>query len=79
MPYYEHLLVQARYIYSQSELYRLRRNEQGMEFAENAFEENVDHFFWKAKKEPFQIRARIFFDSLVNKKPRAYFLFEWLR
>lgn len=75
--YYEGLAVQTRFLYQQSELFKLRWQEMGLDFARDSFEKNESdqqYFFWKAKQEPFRIRFQIFIDALTGKEPRPYYL-----
>lgn len=74
--YYERLAVQARHMYRQSELFRLRWRELGLEYAEESFiaPSTGTHFFEKAKRAPFAVRWRIFKDSLTGQPVQPY---EW--
>jgi len=75
--YYEGLAVQARFLYQQSELFKLRWQELGLDFARESFDNNPgdgEYFFRKAQKEPFKIRWQIFLDALRRKEPRPYYL-----
>ena len=76
--YYEGLMVQARFLYRQSELFKLRWREMGLEFAEKTFDSTNDYtyFFHKAKKEPLLIRWQILLDALSKKEPRPYYIKE---
>ncbi len=74
-PYYE--AVQTRFLYQQSELFKLRWQELGLDFARESFEKSEDeqlYFFRKAQKEPFIIRFNIFMDALTNKEPKPYYI-----
>ena len=77
-PYYDGLVVQARYLYRQSPLFKYRWQELGLEFAESTFEKDVTHFFHEAQKEPFLIRAKIFWDAISGREPKPYYLAEKL-
>lgn len=75
--YYAGLAVQTRFLYQQSELFKLRWREMGLEFAKESFEKSESDqqcFFWKARKEPFKIRFQIFLDAITRKEPRPYYL-----
>lgn len=75
--YYEGLAVQTRFLYQQSELFKLRWQEMGLDFARESFEKSEldqQYFFWKAKQEPFRIRFQIFVDAITGKEPRPYYL-----
>lgn len=74
--YYTGLAVQARFLYQQSELFKLRWRELGLDFARESFYNTSDgeFFFRKAQKEPFRIRFQIFIDAISGKEPRPYYL-----
>ncbi len=72
--YYYRLAVQARHLYKQSDLFKMRWQEVDLEYAENSFENVGDYFFEKAKKEPFIIRWAIFKDALFNRPFRSYYI-----
>ena len=72
-PYYERLLIQAQFLYRQSDLYRFRWQELGIDLAERLFSEDAAYFFHKAKKEPFRIRWRLFCDAILKRKMIAYY------
>jgi len=77
--YYTGLAVQTRFLYQQSELFKLRWQEMGLDFARESFEKSEldqQYFFWKAKQEPFRIRFQIFMDAVTGKEPRPYYLGE---
>jgi len=79
--YYYGLAIQARFLYRQSDLFKLRWQELGLVFAEKSFDDTDDtddgvFFFRKAQKEPFIIRFCIFVDALAGKEPRPYYLKE---
>ena len=71
--YYERLMRQANFIYRQSDLFKIRWQELGMEFAEKSFEGDIRFFFWKARQEPFKIRWQLFLDGLLNREPQVYY------
>ncbi len=73
-PYMQGLMVQAKFLYKQSDLFKARYQIFGIEFAEQTFEQNVFYFFQKAKQEPFIIRAKIFFDATLGKAPKPYYM-----
>lgn len=74
--YHIRLAYQARYLYRQSELFRLRRDAMGLEFADTSFKYDQIHFWHKAQKEPLQIRLRLFLDGLQGKELMAYYICE---
>lgn len=76
-PYYAGIAVQARFLYQQSELFKLRWQQLGLDFARESFDNNPsdgEYFFRKAQKEPFIIRFHIFMDALTGKEPRPYYV-----
>ncbi len=76
--YYTGLAVQARFLYQQSELFKLRWQELGLDFAKESFDNTSDgeYFFRKAQKEPFIIRFNIFLNAVTGKEPRPYYIKE---
>ena len=73
--YYSRLVVQAQYLYRQSDLFKMRWQEMGLDYAEESFEGEIARYFLhKAKKEPFVIKWRHFKDSLMNRPAQPYFL-----
>ncbi|OGD45293.1 hypothetical protein A3J02_01940 [Candidatus Azambacteria bacterium RIFCSPLOWO2_02_FULL_46_11] len=74
--YYKGLLVQAEFLYRQSPLFRERWLTMGLEYAEMSFENEAQHFFYKAKQEPMLIKARIFWDSLLGRPVQTYYISE---
>ena len=74
--YYERLAVQARFLYRQSDLFKLRWRELGLEYAESSFLNPVTgiYFFEKAKHAPLAIRLKLFKDALTNRPMQAYYL-----
>ncbi len=72
-PYIEGLIIQARFLYRQSDLFKERLYYFGLETAEKLFEKDAVFFFNKAKKEPLPIRLRIFIDATLNRKQRPYY------
>ncbi|MEK7118001.1 MAG: hypothetical protein AAB869_00130 [Patescibacteria group bacterium] len=76
-PYYRGLAVQARYLYRTSELFKLRWQALGYEYAMESFEgETGLYFFDKTRKEHWRIRLHIFVDATCGRKPRPYYLGE---
>lgn len=73
-PYYEGLLVQARFLYRQHFWFKERRQVLGLAYAEEAFVQDAEHFFRLAKKEPWEIRLRIFWDATRGRAPRPYYI-----
>jgi hypothetical protein len=74
--YYIGVGMQARYLYRQSLLFKYRWKEMGLDHAESSFEKGENeqvYFFRKAQQEPFLIRARIFYDALLKREPKAYY------
>ena len=74
--YYKGLLAQAEFLYRQSPLFRERWLTMGLEYAEMSFENEAQHFFYKAKQEPMLIKARIFWDSLLGRPVQTYYISE---
>ncbi|OGN04224.1 MAG: hypothetical protein A3B99_03530 [Candidatus Yanofskybacteria bacterium RIFCSPHIGHO2_02_FULL_44_12b] len=72
--YYARLAVQARYLYRQSDLFKMRWQELDLNYAENTFDNVATHFFRKAKSGPAVIRRRIFMDWILNRPPQPYCL-----
>lgn len=72
--YYGRLAVQARYLYFQSELFKMRWQEIGLDYAENSFEGQATYFFWKAKQSPWVIKRQIILDSILGRPARPYTL-----
>jgi hypothetical protein len=72
--YYDRLAIQAYYLYRQSDLFKNRWREMGLQFAEDSFAADCRYFFSKAKHEPIGIRARLFWDGLTKKPLRTYYL-----
>lgn len=66
--YYAGLAVQARFLYRQSKLYKLRWQEVSYDFSEEMWEQSGLMFFEKAKKEPLIIRVKIFYDTMILRK-----------
>ena len=67
------LVIQARFLYKQSDLFRERLHYLGLETAEKLFEKDALSFFKKAKKEPFMIRLQIFLDATLKREQRPYY------
>lgn len=78
--YYTRLGVQARYLYRQSELFKIRWQEFGLDYAENSFDNDLggvgQHFFWKARHSPWPIKKRIILDWLLKRPAQPYALSE---
>ncbi len=72
--YYAGLAVQARYLYQQSELFKLRWQEMGLVFARDGFEQDGEYFFRKAQKEPLRIRLQILLDAFGKKESKPYYI-----
>ncbi len=78
-PYYNGLAVQTYFLYRQSELFKLRWQEMGLDFALESFKNNPDEqmfFFHKAQKEPFIIKFNIFMDAITGKELHPYYIKE---
>ncbi len=76
-PYYRGLSVQTHFLYKQSELFKLRWQEMGLDFALKSFKNNPDEqmfFFRKAQKEPLIIRFNILMDVLTGKELGPYYI-----
>jgi len=73
-PYYAGLAVQAHYLYRTSDLFRLRWEALGYQYAEESFHngEIGFHFVRKAQKEHWYIRFRIFLDATLGRPARPY-------
>ena len=72
--YYSRLIVQARYLYRKSPLFRYRWQELGLEFAEEAFRDDAMYFFNKAREENILIRLRIFADFILHRPAKPYYM-----
>ncbi len=72
--YYARLLCQARHLYEQSDLFRMRWQEISMEFAKESFDGDAQFFFHKAQKCPLIIRLHLFADGLLNRELRPYYI-----
>lgn len=72
--YYIRLLFQAEFLYRQSELFNLRWQQLGLEFARESFASNAEHFLWKARREPLRIRLQLFLDGLFDREMKSYYL-----
>ncbi len=74
-PYYHGLSIQARYLYRRSDLFKLRWEQLGHEYALESFEgDTALYFFGLAKKEHWRIRLQIFIDATVGREPKPYFI-----
>lgn len=72
-PYHCGLLVQAEYLYRNSELFQIRLKERGYMSAVESFHGGVAlYFFEKARRMPRHTRLRIFMNAILGKEPRAY-------
>ena len=72
-PYIRGLMVQAKYRYRTSSWFKERWILFGVDKAEEMFEDEVMYWFRRAKKEPLQIRAMIFWDTMVmGREPTPY-------
>lgn len=74
--YYNRLAIQAAFLYGQSELFKLRWQELGSEYAESSFAAPGTgmYFFEKAKRAPLEIRWQLLKDSLARRPMRAYYM-----
>ncbi len=72
-PYFAGLAIQAKFLYRQSDLFKSRYQELGLETAEKLFEKDAVSFFKKAQKEPFAIRLQIFIDATFGRQQRPYY------
>lgn len=72
--YYDRLAVQAIHMYRQSELFRLRWRELGLDYATKSFDDPGTgmFFFEKAKRAPLAVRWQILKDSLARRPSRLY-------
>jgi hypothetical protein len=73
-PYYTRLMVQAHYLYGQSDLYKHKWESLGLEFADSGFEENANYFFWKAQQSSWIIKRQIIADMIMGRPARPYCL-----
>ena len=71
--YYDRLMYQANFLYRQSDLFKMRWQQMGLDFAEKSFEGDVKLFFWKAQNESFRIRLQLFLDGLLNREIKSYY------
>lgn len=75
MRYYEGIAVQAKYLYRTSDLYRLRWEACGIDYADECFRpDSTDAwlFFQKARRAPIIIRMAHLRDALLSREPRPY-------
>lgn len=74
--YYDRLAVQAKFLYRQSELFKTRYRELGLDYADGCFTDEGTgmHFFEKAKREPLGIRWQILMDCFFKRPMIAYYL-----
>ena len=76
-PYFVGIGVQARFLYKRSELFRLRYEALGLEYAESSFKgSTAEHFFAEARKCHLRIRLQIFIDAMLGRTPRPYYVSE---
>ncbi len=73
--YYNRLAVQAEFLYRQSDLFKTRYRELGLNYANASFTDDGTgmHFFEKAKHEPLGIRFQFLLDSLAGRPMQAYY------
>ncbi len=74
--YYDRLYHQAKFLYRQSDLFKLRWQEFGLDFAEKTYERDSIIFLNLAKKEPIRIRWQLFLDGLLNRELQTYYFKE---
>jgi len=75
--YYVRLWYQAYWLYTQSELFKLRWHEMGLEFAEQSFANDhagAKHFFLLAKKEHWRVRLELFLDGLLDREWNKHYV-----
>ncbi len=72
--YYGRLAVQAEYLYRQSDLFKMRWQEIGLDYAESSFQDQATYFFWKAKQSPWIIKRQIILDSILGRPAQPYVL-----
>ncbi len=72
--YYDRLIVHAAYLYTRSELFKIRWQELGFDYANESFKDVGEYFFHKAQREPFVIRWQIFKDFMAGRPAQAYYL-----
>lgn len=73
--YYDRLAVQAEFLYRQSELFKTRYRELGLDYANACFTQEGTgmHFFERAKREPLAIRFQLLMDSLAGRPMQFYY------
>ena len=72
-PYHCGLLVQAEYLFRNSELYAIRLKELGYAHATDSFNGGVAaYFFAQAQKEHWHIRLRIWRDAMLGREAKPY-------
>ncbi len=78
--YYVRFGVQARYLYKQSQLFKDRWQQMGLDYAYQSFDDDLggvgQHFFRKAQHSPWPIKKRIILDWLLGRPINAYALSE---
>lgn len=68
--------TQAYQLYKESQLFNLRWQEMGLEFAEESYKQDRFFFIDKVRKGPLPIRLRLFRDFLMRAPHNAYYLTE---
>lgn len=72
-PYYQGLAVQARYLYRTSDMFKLRWEALGYDYAIESFAgETGLYFFDKARNEHWRIRLQIFVDATLGRNLKPY-------
>jgi len=76
-PYYQGLIVQTKFLYRESTLFKDRWQELGLDIANKLFEDNLDEqtfFFCEARKQPLKIRFRILMNAIQGKEAKPYYI-----
>lgn len=68
--------TQAYQLYKESQLFNLRWQEMGLEFAEGSYKQNRFFFVDKVRKGPLPIRLRLWWDFFTGSPYNAYYLTE---
>ncbi len=66
--------IQAHQLYKESQLFNLRWQELGLEYAEQSYKQNRLFFIDKVRKGSLRIRSQLFLDFIIGAPYRAYYL-----
>jgi len=66
--------IQAHQLYKESQLFNLRWQELGLEYAEQSYEQEKFIFIDKVRKGSLLIRLQLLWDSIIGAPYQAYYL-----